>query len=284
MPGQDHEKNDVLSSSSWEMVSDDSVTDKANEVGSTPHFCDLCAGMNFEALNSEDGYSPVPDVYELERRSDSCDLCKLLKLAVFETAGHGIEGKEVRCMTDAVPALESLFRDKGHNIRLSDLLILGLFPGGMFRPRRLHVGIVLPDRLLLPLSKKCRAMDISLGHVYLHGGKDPVPLRPRKKYGDLIWWLAERLWSRSFNPSRTEYIPVLDLPDPVLDLGEPDQQNSYLDDELRLIESDGTEGSYAELSYCWGAYRGFLTDRVSYYSRRAEIRFASLPPLFKDAV
>lgn len=75
------------------------------------------------------------------------------------------------------------------------------------------------------------------------------------------------------------------LPSRILHLGNPlRKRHNYLDDDLRLATGTRRRGEYATLSYCWGGYRGFLTEQASLRDRLSCINFYDLPRAFQDAV
>jgi hypothetical protein len=69
------------------------------------------------------------------------------------------------------------------------------------------------------------------------------------------------------------------LPSRVLDIGQDEQ------DTIRLCEfSDGTRGSYAALSHCWGKSQPLTLSHDTMESRRTGIDPELLPKVFLDAV
>ena len=69
-----------------------------------PSFCDLCASITYEALESEDGYAHVGDVADLEHGKRACHLCRLI---VVESARHGVAGEQILTLDDAIAEFES---------------------------------------------------------------------------------------------------------------------------------------------------------------------------------
>jgi Heterokaryon incompatibility protein (HET) len=56
------------------------------------------------------------------------------------------------------------------------------------------------------------------------------------------------------------------------------------DEDVRLVDNDGSARKYVTLSYCWGKSKTFTTTSRSLRLRKARIAFESLPRTFQDAV
>ena len=246
-------------------------------------FCKLCAGISREALESDGGYAHVADALNLRASGLNCDLCFLLEMALFVSARRYASDEEIPDVETAVEMLPTLIQKDGYVLKTPCPIILALYPGSMFRPRELHIGTRIQEKAGgLSQTTQSLAMDISLGKLLFHGEKEPVPLLPRLPNRDLFKRFGEQLWERSDNSEARENVP---LPTLVLDMGNPlRKKHNYVDDDVNLAFGSGREGEYAALSYCWGGYRGFLTERASLRDRCSGINFDDLPKLFQDAV
>lgn len=70
------------------------------------------------------------------------------------------------------------------------------------------------------------------------------------------------------------------LPDRIIWLKAPTS------DGLQLVEPKGIRGDYVTLSYCWGPMSPdiYLTNVSTLASRKQEMKYYDLPPLFQDVV
>ncbi|KUJ18647.1 HET-domain-containing protein, partial [Mollisia scopiformis] len=111
----------------------------------------------------------------------------------------------------------------------------------------------------------------------------PPPLLPRLDEEALFNWYLERIRHNILGHRETDTQHTV-LPSRVLDLEWGQSTSLSLEADVRLIETRGENGEYATLSYCWGSYRGCITEQASYKDRSECIKFADLPKLFQEAV
>lgn len=68
------------------------------------------------------------------------------------------------------------------------------------------------------------------------------------------------------------------LPSRLIDVGLANSQN------LKLVETSGSEGTYFTLSHCWGNHQPLKTTKATLSERMNGIKWESLPKTFQDAV
>ena len=117
-------------------------------------------------------------------------------------------------------------------------------------------------------------------YLILHGsgGVEQPPMVPRPDPLQILMRLRIGLWGWTADHEALSPIPEAKLPDRVLDLRNCSTGGSK---RVRLVETANmSKGSYAALSYCWGGYRGFLTDSKSYNDRCEGTDIEEFPILF----
>ena len=273
----------------------------------TPILCILCASVTVEELKNPQGYDHLKDVRDLERSSLSCAICNMFKQAWFNETrlGTRIDGKEKE-INSVEEALEALIPSLDKN----GLSLLGQCPVILKSYTRdwwvspLHMMLCAYERYgnneqamkgremtgMAPYDPfRHRTRHIAIGELYLHG-TPPEPLFPRKEEDNIFKWIMfqtrilENLYESN---TRDKSTSKSTLPERVLDLGskmdtQAHQQN--FSEDLRLVDGGGRQDSYATLSYSWGSYRGFLTEKSSCNDRYDCIRYLDLPKVFQQAV
>ncbi|KAL9035215.1 MAG: hypothetical protein Q9180_004977 [Flavoplaca navasiana] len=130
---------------------------------------------------------------------------------------------------------------------------------------------------------------LAIGELYLHR-LPPNPFFPRREEDKIFRWIKfqtgihERLYERK---SRGRASSKRTLSNRVLDLGSSMDAQAYeqnCSEDLRLVDGGSRQDFYATLSYSWGSYRGFLTEKSSYSDRYDCIRYMELPKVFQQAV
>lgn len=168
-------------------------------------------------------------------------------------------------------------------------LVLKIFPGGSFGAQRVHFGTL--DRRPDKVGSHTKGMDLTFGWLLLHrdGNMSPPPLLPRLDEDALFhrflqWADPAFAWPADYLEQGFRTVSPISLPSRVLDLGLQGSDSLSWVADLRLVNTRGQQGEYATLSYCWGSYRGCLTERASYSTRLQGIKFSTLPILFQQAV
>ena len=239
-----------------------------------PKFCNTCAAITFEALWSESGYIHVADVRELKTTWQLCDLCFLIVRAVIESARYqnAVVDEAILTLDDALRSFQSAWRRRNVAIQEPYAVLLKL---SRDLPNVLNIDVINFA------ANQYHTAHQPLGYLLLHGssGVDQPPLRQRQPLLNLLSWLATRLWAKIVDGTISASIPEAKLPDRVLDISQ-----SKVNGKIHLVETLGRiHGSYTTLSYCWGDFRGFLTEHKSYQDRCNGIDITALPTLFRDA-
>ncbi len=249
-----------------------------------PTFCDVCAGITVKDLYSENGYTHAANILKLQSSSSHCHLCRLIKLALLQSA-RGNDLEEVSGLEAALELFSKSAQEKGHSLQKPCPIILALFEDGMFRPLQLHIRTTYKQKDQSGShTAEFQPTYISLGMLFFHEEPDPVPLVPRVDESALFENFRMRLFDPNYrHPAYRRSGDENDeslLPTRVLDLGDLKVLNS----DLRLVEGLGRRGHYCTLSYRWGGFQEFLTEKGSYESRLDCIKFLELPKLFQEAV
>ena len=256
-----------------ELFSDDALPE--------PSFCNLCAAITCEAVTSGDGYAHVKDAVELNHTAETCDLCHLIVLGLIESARHGVAGEQILCLDAAIAEFESRWRGNGMVLPSPRPVVLAM---SQSLPNILSIKTVFT-------SAEARTADRHhdrtrhAAYLILHGSGDidQKPMVPRPDPVEMLTRLRIGLWGWTADRKKLSPIPEVKLPDRVLDLGHRSKEGKG-EMEIRLVETaDIPKGSYATLSYCWGGYRGFLTESNTYQDRCKGFHVEELPELFRHA-
>ena len=258
------------------------IVSRAEETQQLPvaNLCSNCEKIIIQSLESEEGFLHSADILDLEKTAPHCDICDRLKRALIANACRLAPGTSILDLTEAMKGIRNQRkRENGPDIPETCPVLLGLFSGGIFRPKRIHVGVRFRDDPLdIPLQERCRTMDLTLGSIFLHGEGEPTPLIPRKEGLPLFDWIIGRLLPQS--PLDDHIVTKEALPTHILDLGE----TACWDSDIKLTLGRKRLEHYVTLSHCWGSYQGLTTEKQSYLKRCDCISFYELPLLFQQAV
>lgn len=249
------------------ILSNDGLTD--------PVFCDLCKGLTMDALSGGKFYNHVQDILELESLASWCSICNLLKEGFLKYVAVIAALVEITNVEMALQVFRPLAEILHKGNSLPDLcpLVLRLYHDNTLNLWSLEFGTQYKD-------SEETSLDCRFGNLINHRGLDVSlpPLRPRLDEATLFdryrRWISRR-------PENSGNVP---LPNRVLDLDPLATGSPAVCSDVRLLETSGGEGVYATLSYCWGSYRGCLTECASYEARLRGIAFHELPVLFQHAV
>ncbi|KAH8662383.1 hypothetical protein BX600DRAFT_466300 [Xylariales sp. PMI_506] len=247
--------------------------------------CGRCQGITMESLESDEGYQHYSDLEDLIRSAKDCAVCNLIQVQI-SAAVSSPNGRKRRNI-NARDALDLI----AHKV-----VEQGLF---MIKPTRIILKAEGHERdngncyivigTLLSAAIPNARLFAPIGKLILHDDSiDNIqPIKPRGTEQEILCrlrvWLRE---SESLVQQRTPQSQNVPLPRRVLDLGSVEDPGgaSFLESDLRLLETSGQQAKYVTLSYSWGSYRDFRTLRDNYQDRLAGIRFKKLPPVFAQAV
>lgn len=237
--------------------------------------------MTIVALQHEAGYRHVQDVRELQHLASWCAVCNLLKEGFLSMVYQNTDRERTLNIETALQKLAPLVEKKGVSLQNPCPLVLrrdwyqvslGTLIEGPKKCRSSSFDRFFSFSVDMGLSGACLRLDIYEKRV-------TIPPRERLDEDSLFRRCIE--W---MSLDRDDSLDVAPLPNRVLDLDPQETGYPALSSDLRLTASSGQMGSYATLSYCWGSYRGCLTEMLSYESRLELIEHSKLPQLFQHAV
>ncbi|KAJ5707264.1 extracellular lipase [Penicillium malachiteum] len=261
----------------------------ANANSSSAELCQACAGMTIKELKSDEGYLHTEEIEDFFESAKTCPLCALLQQTMCNAVRFHIQRKEpIEDPVEATNLFAAFMAVTKHCYMFKPTPVILKLDRGAYND--LNGDYLVMGTILEMPVQNAKALALFFGRLLLHDNKrkSVVPILPRGSDEEVLRrlsaWLDER---RKEVPAWSDASAEKSLPTRVLDLGRPCLERfsqESLEQDLRLVESNGQRGHYTTLSYCWGGYSEFKTTRSSYRDRLEGITFADLPKTYADAV
>ncbi|KAJ5733421.1 extracellular lipase [Penicillium malachiteum] len=260
-----------------------------NANSSSAELCQACAGMTIKELKSDEGYLHTEEIEDFFESAKTCPLCALLQQTMCNAVRFHIQRKEpIEDPVEAIDLFAAFMAVTEHCYMFRPTPVVLKLDRGAYNDLN-DDYLVMGTILKMPIQN-AKALALHFGRLLLHDNKrkSVVPILPRGNDEEVLRrlsaWLDER---RKEVPAWSDASVEKPLPTRVLDLGQPCLERfsqESLEQDLRLVESNGQRGHYTTLSYCWGGYSEFKTTRSNYHDRLEGIMFADLPKTYADAV
>ncbi|KAH8648071.1 heterokaryon incompatibility protein-domain-containing protein [Tricladium varicosporioides] len=237
--------------------------------------CNFCANINFDQVNSQDGYKHHSSYVDLYDSADKgCELCSLIRETQVKTdsiLGLGdwpdeLDRGDVGINQVTIISEWTLVADKSVKESHDTIQIRQKDRRAARKPRKRHLDCALNTAVLPsdPLSK-----------LILNRPPSRNPASD-ECFTTAINWLRH---CQQNHPLCAGELQQHKLPTRVIDVGPADGSQSS-----RLYLTNKVAGEWVTLSWCWGASQPVKTTLATLQAHQVSLPLAQLPPIFNDAI